>query len=384
MEHTTRIHALERLPVFTEDELAPSKPTAERQARGNRKGDTIRGIGVPPRLDRLRGRSGQAAKRHHRRGSAQSPSSPVHYIAGSAGCSESGRHLLGRPCNHVREAITVDVTGRSHAASQFRSCPVRLRAAVRFRQVLDPRFAPVKDRNRALARLPVREARRTHDQIREAISVHVSRTGHAVAEIRARHAALQRDASCWAEARLAPAAHHHETGLSGLRVWGPHRDVCEAIGIDVTDPRHAGPQLAARLATVDLHGRWQRGVDPERTAHVHEGRTHVEIRRVVVAGRSHDQVREAVSVEVASAIHALPKEGGGLLWNERCMCAGGSAALQSRSTSQVDEHPALDARPREEIARGADGDVRVAVAVHISRAGYALPELRTPIIGGDR
>src|SRR4029079_13820762 len=146
--------------------------------------------------------------------------------------------------------------------------------------------------------LPVVVQGRAHDDIGEAVAVHVSGRGHAGGVLRDRLIALLgpcgsgRQSCGRAEVDVGASL----VGLPVVVAGSAHDHVGEAVAVDVAGGAHAPAEAGARL--IALHDPGRGGGEAGGRAQVHVGAALVGL-PVVVEGSPDDQVRVAVAVDVA-------------------------------------------------------------------------------------
>ena len=232
--------------------------------------------------------------------------------------------VIRSPDDHVRVAIRVHVPGTRHAGTQRRillpggdACRVG-----GVTQPVDSRWTPVKDERRAFVGQgePVVTVC-PHDQIRVAVSIHVTRTGDADPEARSHlvgaqfRPCVQRREHRAAAANPIRTAVENEGGSSRggrpgyLVPPGAHYQVSETVPIHIPQTRHAVAELARGLVTVDRDIR-PTGFgphDPRGRTRENESRPGIQMARVVVVRGADDHVRMPVPVEIPGARHRGPE-----------------------------------------------------------------------------
>ncbi len=213
---------------------------------------------------------------------------------------QEGRALVGEcsvlpsgPHRHVAIAVPVDIPGRGDGEAELRGDLVPVGGPGRGR--LQPRRRSEVQERPPFLLLPVMPC--PDDDIREAVAVHVARRRDGVSEVRLCQVGLGGPCRCARQPRRRPEV---QVGPAGVRraaggVGRADDHVRVPVTVDVPRDRDCGAELAVRLSRLGDPG--GRRAEPR-------PRTQVEVHRTlvrwpaVVEGRRHDEVAEAVPVDV--------------------------------------------------------------------------------------
>ena len=294
------------------------------------------------------------------------------------------------PHGQVGVAVAVQVARTRHALAQLGTGLVAFQALGRpgrlAGQGLQAGGPAIVEEHRALVGFSAVVEGRTGHQVGVAVAVHVARARHGIAQVGGGLVAFQvqggpgRVGGHRAQA-AGPAVIHEHRPFVGLPVvvgGRAHGEVGVAVAVHVAQSGHAGTQEGTDLVAFQAQrgpGRvGGQGLQTRGPAVIHEHGPFIVLAAIVAAG-PHGQVGVAVAVEVARAGHAPAHKGPGLVAFQAQGGPGRATGhgLEPGGPAVVEEHGALVGLPVI-VAVGAHGQVGVAVAVEVARAGHTAQE----------